>query len=87
MKRFVFSVYDSVSQVYSPPMVHVTKGAAVREFEGAVKSVDTFKSNPQDFTLYYVGRYDDCDGLMIPEKHERLALASDFTGSFANETK
>lgn len=87
MKRFVFSVYDCVSQVYSPPMVHVTKGAAVREFESAVKSVDTLKSNPQDYTLYYIGRYDDCDGLMIAEKHERLALASDFTGLDSHETK
>ena len=56
----VFSVYDCKAEAYMMPQYYHTSGVAERAFKQAVNSEDTqFYTNPQDFTLFELGTFDD----------------------------
>lgn len=61
----VFSIFDSKAGVYSQPVFAVSAGAAVRSFEDAVNDPSTvYAKHPGDYTLFYIGRYDDATGFL-----------------------
>ncbi len=63
-----FTIYDSKAAIYSPPFFQGSRGLAIRMFTDAAKDPKTTISRyPLDFTLFYLGEYDDCSGLMIPD--------------------
>jgi len=74
-----FSIYDSKGEMYSPPFFMVTKGLAIRRFsETAIDRQTSIGLHPQDFTLFYIGEFDDQTGAMIPNRTpEPLIKASE----------
>ncbi len=59
-----FAIYDSKSGVYSPPFFQITKGLAIRAFsDTAADQNNMIAKHPVDFTLFYLGDYDDNTGL------------------------
>lgn len=63
MRLLISSVFDVVSEVYSPPMLHRTVGEASRAFLDACGNPQTFVGrNPTDMKLYHLGYFDDTTG-------------------------
>lgn len=59
----VFAVYDQKGEVYSNPWYRTTKGLALRDFEASVNDPNhPFCKNPEDFTMFELGDYDDSKG-------------------------
>ena len=64
MKLIVVSVYDIVSQVFSPPMLSRTEGEAKRQFEDAICNPNSVVGqHPEDLKLMKLGVFDDTDGM------------------------
>lgn len=63
MVLIVASVYDVVSQVFSPPMLYRTEGEAARQFLDACNNPQSVVgSHPEDLKLMSLGCFDDTDG-------------------------
>jgi len=78
----LYSVFDSKVEAYMPPMFLRTHGEAIRSFDQAVAQEGTpFNKNSEDFTLFYLGDFDDQDGSLsalttpipLAKAHEVLA--------------
>ena len=64
MKLIVVSVYDIVSQLFSPPMLSRTEGEAKRQFEDAISNPNSVVGqHPEDLKLMKLGVFDDTDGM------------------------
>lgn len=68
----IFSVFDSAVGAYASPMFLHSRAQAVRAFTDAIADPSTnICKHPQDFTLFYLGEYDDqigrFDSLPSPE--------------------
>jgi len=81
MKLLAFSVYDSKSEVFSPPMCFGTKGMAVRWFSDMANGQNkAISDHPGDFTLFQIGEYNDGTGAFVTLPAAlNLGLASTFS--------
>ncbi|WNK12827.1 MAG: nonstructural protein [Microvirus sp.] len=86
MKYFVFSVYDSVANVYAPPFYMASPNVAVRAFALAANTPDSkMAQHSADFTLFQLGEFDDAVGIHHPcEPHINLGLAASFKKEIAS---
>lgn len=65
MKLIVIAIYDSASNTYTNPYCFRARGEAIREIMTEVNNPKSkFHVNPQDYTLFELGEYDDSTGLM-----------------------
>lgn len=63
MKLEMYSVYDKAVDAFMQPFFCRTKGEAFRSFNVAVNEEKSiFARNAPDYSLYYVGTWDDKDG-------------------------
>lgn len=68
MKVKLYAVYDVASGVYDGPHAQQTDAVATRNFAQAVNNPESpIGKNPDDFTLFRVGTWDDSNGEIIPE--------------------
>ena len=61
----IFTVYDTKAAIYGQPFYAVTDGIALRMFSDAVNNSapdNALNRYPEDFTLYYIGEFDDATG-------------------------
>lgn len=69
MKLYAFSIRDSRGEVYNTPFFARAMGEAERNFEQLCNDEkSTVHAYPEDFSLYFIGEFDDQTGLMIPLK-------------------
>ena len=61
----VFSVFDSVAQVFSPPFFQVNEATAIRGFRQGIQQGTNQQAEPQDLSLYVLGDYNDNTGELI----------------------
>lgn len=73
-KGILVSLYDGKAETWSPPSCADSKAAAIRQMEMLVndKQPTLVSTHPEDFTLFMVGVFDDCD----VKGCEKLALAN-----------
>lgn len=63
MKLSVFAVYDKAVQAYLQPFYSRTKGEALRSFSEACNQADhNFHKHAADYSLMFLGEYDDHSG-------------------------
>lgn len=63
MDKFAFAIYDSKAEHFYDPMFRRSKGDALRDFITIANDDKTkIGLNPEDFTLFYLGRYNDLTG-------------------------
>ena len=63
-----FSVHDVKSLSFGVPFFAVSDGVATRMISDATNDSNTMLSkHPEDFSLYYIGLFDDVKGIVIPE--------------------
>ena len=74
-----FSVRDAKTEAFMQPFFCVTKGIALRSFGDEVqRSGSEFAKHPEDYSLFYVGDFDDALGAFIPAPQaEQISLALD----------
>jgi len=67
MELKAFSIRDTKSEVFNTPFFQKTHGEAERSFRELVKNPDSMPGKyPEDYDLYYLGTYDDQNGLISP---------------------
>lgn len=73
MKLQVFSIYDAVSRNYNLPFYMINVESAVRAFDNALADPEAPASkNPQDYSLFHIGEYDDDGGMLASISPERI---------------
>jgi len=81
MKVKLYAVLDRASGVYDGPVPCTTDGVALRNFTNMAKNPDsTIGKNPEYFSIWRVGEWNDADGEITPEVKECLAHAVDIIG-------
>lgn len=80
MQKKIFTVYDSKSETYTPPMLHNQAGEATRAFEGEVNNPQSMLNKyPADFTLFEIGVFDLTTGeLFSYEAKKNLGTGNEF---------
>lgn len=77
---YVCAVRDSAMQAYSRPMFVPAPGIAVRSFTDEVNRQDKDNqlfNHPDDFELWFLGRWDEESGMFIDPEIRCLARAKD----------
>lgn len=78
MQMQMFAIFDKASASFSRPFFELTKGLAIRTFTDAVNDANSpFGKYPQDFTLFYLGVFDDQSGELVGSSPDRVILASE----------
>lgn len=81
MKTVLVAVRDQKTVAFTQPVTTPTRGAAIRSWGDQLndpKNAEMEQSkHPEDFTLWFLGEYDDNTGEITPAKPEQIALASD----------
>ena len=76
MIKNVYSVFDSASGVYAPPMAYVAEGEAIRDFgDFAVNPDSKIALHPEHFSLWYVGQFNDATGEFVQDMVTVVARA------------
>lgn len=66
MKVGIYTVYDQVAGVYQHPFVMLNDDVATRVMRNSVNNPEhNFALNPEDYTLYRIGWFDDEDGSIL----------------------
>jgi len=82
MKLSVFSVWDDKAQAFLPPFFLPNKAMAVRAFSGCVEdSNHMFCKHKMDYTLFFLGEFDDSTGLVSGEGPEVVIAARAIVGA------
>ena len=56
----IYSIYDEKAKAYLPPFFLNNDEVAMRAVENCLDTPDhQFAKHPQDYTLYYIGEWDD----------------------------
>lgn len=75
----MFSVFDSKAGNFSPPFFMVSIGQAVRSFQDIASDQSTMIArHPEDFSLFFIGEFDDAIGEVTMLKHQNLGVAASF---------
>jgi hypothetical protein len=80
MKTNLYSIYDSIAEVFNKPFAENTDGSAVRAFKQALAE----NPNKKDYLLHHVGEWDDNKGtgkfFDVPKR-----IADNYTNNIAEE--
>ncbi len=76
MLHQIFTVFDSKTAAYLPPMYMQTKPAMIRALTDTVNDPShQFHLHPEDYTLFYLGSFNDENAVFDLEKSP-VALAT-----------
>lgn len=79
MKSLLFVIKDAKSGVHGVPYSFVSRGVALREFNDLVNNPKAaYAKHPDDYSLWYIGEYDDLTGRIVSIEPEHMANATDF---------
>jgi hypothetical protein len=62
MKQSIYSIFDTVAEMFNKPFAHHNDGTAVRDFDQGMSD----NPNKNDFVLYKIGEFTDHDGAIAP---------------------
>ena len=76
----MFTVYDSKTEAYLPPIYHRSRGEALRAFSATCDMDDhQFHKYPGDFTFFEIGEFDDSNCTVDTyDGHVNLGKAIEF---------
>lgn len=81
MKVKLYAVLDSASGVYDGPVPAHNDNVALRNFAHMAKNADSpIGRNPEHFSIWRVGEWNDALGEVVPESKECLGYAIDMLG-------
>lgn len=60
MKLKLTSIFDAKLAIFGPPQIALTEAAAIRQFSDDVNNAQgNLSKHPEDYSLWYIGDYDD----------------------------
>ena len=88
MNHKLYSIYDTASGVYNQIFQCKTHGEATRIFKDLSISADTnIGKHPEDYSLWYIGLWNDNDGKITKVTKECLATALEMVSLAQNVTR
>ncbi|QCQ84714.1 nonstructural protein [Blackfly microvirus SF02] len=73
----IYSVFDGAVSAYIQPFYARTKGEAIRMFSQAVNDPQSqLAKHYLDYTMFYLGEFDDGSGLFLPVTVPQRVLAA-----------
>jgi len=70
----MFAIHDLAAGAYLPPFTLHQPAMAVRAFANMTNDIThAFGKNPEDYSLYLIGEYDDTNSKIIPYDRELIA--------------
>lgn len=76
----LYSVFDAKAQYFGAPFSDMEDGSAVRNFADAVNDGSNpnnmWHKHPEDFSLFFLGEFDNSSGELIPVTPKSLVTAS-----------
>jgi len=78
----VYSVFDSKVALFSRPYFSLNDNSMLRSFSDALNEPGqnpdavAWNRHPEDYSLFYIGEYDDLLGKMIPELPKSIITAA-----------
>lgn len=80
MKIKIFSVYDAKAEAFLQPFFAKATGQAIRSFTSAVNQPDhEFFRHAADYTLFYIGEFDEDTGTVEGLKNGNENLGNAIT--------
>lgn len=77
MKYLAFSIFDAKAVAFSQPFYASNNAVAIRMYAQVVNDPGSVVSkNPEDFTLFGVGEFDDASGEFSPFPSEARAIVN-----------
>lgn len=78
MKVRLYSVFDSKNVVFGQLQHALTDAAAIRSFGDMIARPESglYHSHPEDFSLFFVGEFDEDIGKLVPSLPQNLVTAS-----------
>lgn len=74
-----YSIYDSKTNAFSTPFFTVNNATALRSFSDLANDPNSqIAKHAEDFSLHYIGSFNDDTGELIPDKPTNLGLASEY---------
>lgn len=72
----MYTVFDKAVRAYLPPFYCRSRGEALRSFTAAVNEKDhQFNKYVSDYTLYFVGTFDDHGAVVVAHEPQRIISA------------
>lgn len=63
----VYTVYDAISESFSPPMINRTRGEAIRSFTDEVNNPQSrLNAHAKDYTLFEIADWDETTATIEP---------------------
>ncbi|QCQ85037.1 nonstructural protein [Blackfly microvirus SF02] len=76
----IFTVYDSATRAYLQPFFCRSNGEAIRSFQDAANDPKhIFNQHIMDYTLFYLGEWDDEGGTFEPNTPTRVTSAKEMS--------
>lgn len=76
MKVEIFTIYDEKAKAYVQPYFAINRGVAVRMFANEVnRDGSQMRASAEDFTLFFVGSFDDANGTFVISSPELVVTA------------
>lgn len=67
MQHKIFTIYDEKAKAYLPPFFLPESAQAIRAFTNCINSSEhQFAKNPDDYTLFSLGTFDDSSAELVP---------------------
>lgn len=67
MIRGMYTIRDEASALYMDIQLNVNNDMAIRNFDYAMAKNDMMGFRPEDFSLWYIGDYDDATAVINPK--------------------
>lgn len=79
MRYEIYTIYDSAAKIFNQPFYARARGEAIRNFiELANDDNTTIGKHPEDYSLHFIGTFDDQNGDVEQLNSENLGLASSY---------
>ena len=71
----IYTIFDSKAEAFLPPFFFHQQGMALRIFTDCCNDPEhAFGKHPEDYTLFYAGKFDDDLGSIDQDKLESIAV-------------
>lgn len=75
----IYAIFDEAIESYGQPIFTRTAGQALRSFSDEVKNPESpFNKHPEDYSIYYMGEFNEQTGIITPADPTRLARATEY---------
>lgn len=81
MKTNLYCTYDVLAGVFHRPFVETNHATAIRVFDASLQEQKHYK----DIELYFVGVFDDGNGVIMPESPFRVRTGLEWASQLSDE--